>query len=128
MLNCFQFRFCGSYFSMKVVKKSESREHTNSDACLAIEYPLGEPDINGAVIKLNGRYPEKGWCMNRKCKELAYVIKGKGIIHASDKEQEISEGDLIFIPPGEKFYWEGEMKMFMPCTPAWTPEQYEYCE
>ena len=66
---------------MKVVKRGEAVEHHNSDSCLAIEYPLGESDINGAVIKLNGRYPEKGWCINKECKELAYVVKGKGMIH-----------------------------------------------
>jgi len=30
-----------------------------------------------------------------------------------------------FIIKGEKYFWEGEMEMFMPCTPAWYPEQHK---
>lgn len=55
---------------MKVVKRGEAVEHHNSDSCLAIEYPLGESDINGAVIKLNGRYPEKVGVLIRSVRNL----------------------------------------------------------
>lgn len=63
---------------MKVVFKNQTHEFKNSNVCIAIEYPLGDKDINGAVIKLKGRYPGKGWVVNLKCKELAYVMKGNG--------------------------------------------------
>ncbi|MDO8663406.1 MAG: cupin domain-containing protein [Candidatus Wildermuthbacteria bacterium] len=113
---------------MKVVYKNQTKEFKNSDKCTAIEYPLGDKDINGAVIELTGRYPGKGRVINLRCKELAYVIKGSGKVVVEGKEVKLQEGDLILIEPGEKFFWEGNMTMFMPCTPAWYPEQHKEVE
>ncbi len=61
---------------MKIVKAIHANKFKNSETCTAFEYPLGDKDINGAVIKLNGRYPEKGYVMNEVCKELVFVVEG----------------------------------------------------
>jgi hypothetical protein len=55
---------------MKVVRLNQTKEFKNSDFCTATEYPLGDKDINGAVIELKGRYPDKGQVVNYKCKEI----------------------------------------------------------
>lgn len=109
---------------MKVVYKHQTKEFKNSEVCTAIEYPFEDKDINGAVIKLNGRYPNKGRVVNLKCKELSYVISGCGKLVVEGKEVVLREGDLVLIESGEKYYWEGKMMMFVPCTPAWYPEQH----
>ena len=110
---------------MKIIRKNETKSFKNSDKCIAIEYPLGDKDINGAIIKLNGRYPDKGIAVNTKCKEIAYIIKGEGKIVVNNKEVKLKEGDLILIDPMEEYYWEGNMEMFVPCTPAWSPKQHK---
>lgn len=110
---------------MKIVRANQAQEFKNSEACTAIEYPLGDKDINGAVIRLNGRYPEKGYVTNEVCKELVYVIEGSGRLVAGDEEQEIRQSDLALLLPGEKYYFEGRLTMFMPCSPAWYPEQHK---
>lgn len=110
---------------MKIIHKSQAKTHKNSEGCDAIEYPLGDKDINGAVIKLHGREPDKGRVVNLKCKEIAYIIKGSGKVVVNGKEVRFKSGDLILIKPGEKFYWQGRATMFMPCAPAWYPEQYK---
>lgn len=110
---------------MKVIKKSQTNLFKNSEMCTAIEYPLNDKDINAAVIHLKGRYPDTGRTVNLECKELVYVINGVGKIVCEGEKTLISEGDVILIPQGEKFYWEGEMTLFMPCTPAWHPEQHK---
>jgi mannose-6-phosphate isomerase-like protein (cupin superfamily) len=110
---------------MKIVHKNQTKKFKNSDVCTAVEYPLGDKDINGAVIELEGRYPDKGRVVNLKCKELAYVIKGSGKVLVEGKEVVLNEGDMVLIEPGEKYYWEGKMTMFVPCVPAWYPEQHE---
>src|SRR3989304_8555052 len=107
---------------MKIVRKNETKEFKNSDQCVAIEYPLGDKDINGAVIKLNGRYPEKGRIVNTKVKEMAYVIGGLGKIVIEGKEYPLSTGDLLLIDANEKYFWESNLEMFVPCVPAWYPE------
>ncbi len=110
---------------MKIIKREEAKKFTNSPACTAWEYPLGDKDINGAVIELNGRYPEKGFAVNEKCKEMAYIVSGTGKWVTEGKEIPFGADDLLFINAGEKFYWDGQAKIFMPCTPAWYPEQHQ---
>jgi len=110
---------------MKIIRKNETKSYKNIDQCIAIEYPLGDKDINGAVIKLNGRYPDKGKTVNTNVKEMTYVIKGEGKIVVNNKEEKLKEGDLILIYPMEEYFWERNLEMFIPCTPAWTPQQHK---
>lgn len=110
---------------MQIIFKNQRREFKNSESCVAFEYPTTDRDINGAVIKLSGRYPDKGWAANEVCKEMGYIISGSGKLAVEDKEYEIGAGDLVLINPGEKFYWQGNMEIFMPCAPAWSPDQYK---
>ena len=102
---------------MKVITKRETKKVQNNPFCIAMEYPIGDKDINGAVIILDGRFPVKG--------RIAYILKGKGKLGVEGKEFTLKKGDLAFILPGERFYWEGNMEIFMPCTPAWYPEQHK---
>lgn len=113
---------------MKTVRKNESEEFRNSDACIVSEYYLGDPDINGAVIRLSGRYPENGRAVNLACKELAYVIDGFGRLVVDGVEETLQEGDLVCIDAGEKYFWDVAMTLFVPCVPAWTPEQHRMVE
>jgi mannose-6-phosphate isomerase-like protein (cupin superfamily) len=113
---------------MKFISKNQTKEFKNSEVCKAIEYPMGDKDINGAVIELSGRYPGEGRTMNEKCKEMAYVIEGSGRVVAGGTEVLLNKGDLVLIYPGENFFWEGKMTLFMPCTPAWSPEQHKEVE
>lgn len=113
---------------MKVIHQDETEKVQNSKNCLVYEYPLNDKDINGAFVKLTGREPDDGRVVNLVCKELAYVINGGGVIVIEDKEIKLKEGDLVLIEPGEKFFWNGDMELFLPCAPAWYPEQYKKVE
>lgn len=107
------------------MKKGQTKEYTIDAHCIVRDYPFNDSDINGAIIKINGRSPLTGRTVNTKCKEMVYIIKGEGKIVVSDKETKLTVGDLILINPMEEYYWEGNMEMFVPCTPAWTPEQHK---
>lgn len=50
--------------------------------------------------------------------------RGSGKIVVEGKEYQFNEGDIFLINPGEKYYFEGNTTLFMPCTPAWYPEQH----
>ena len=110
---------------MKIVHKDQVKTFKNSKFCTALEYPMEDKDINGAIIKLVGRYPDKGSVMNKVCKEMAYIIKGSGKLTVDSKTIKIGQRDLILLEPGEKYYWEGNLTMFIPSTPAWYPEQHK---
>jgi mannose-6-phosphate isomerase-like protein (cupin superfamily) len=109
---------------MKIIRKNEAMEFKNSDTCTVFEYKVGRKDIDGAVALIAGRYPSKGVAVNEVSRELAYIIEGNGKVVIDGKEFALDQDDLVCIDPQEKFYWEGKMKLFMPCAPAWTPDQY----
>lgn len=113
---------------MKIIHKNQTEKFKNGDNCTAIEYPMGDKDINGAIVELTGRYPIKGRVVNLGCKELAYIIKGSGKVVIEDKEINLEEGDLVLIEAGEKYFWDGNLTVFLPCAPAWNPEQYKEVE
>lgn len=113
---------------MKLVKLEQAQEFSNSDRCKGIEYPLNDKDINFSIATITGRYPEKGYCANEKCKELIYIMEGKGTLNKKDEIIEFSKGDVILIDKGEVYYWDGQCTIVMPCTPAWYPEQHKLIE
>ena len=113
---------------MKIIRKEETKKFKNSEVCTAIEYPMEDKDINGAVVEIAGRYPDKGRVVNLKCREMGYVIKGSGKITVEGKKLELNEGDLVLFEPGEKYFWDGNLTMFMSCVPAWYPEQHKEVE
>ncbi len=113
---------------MKIIHKDQTEKFKNGENCIATEYPLGDKDINGAIVELTGRYPNTGRVVNLKCKELAYVIKGSGRIVVENEEINLKEGDLILIEPGEKYFWDGNLIIFTSCTPAWHPDQHKEVE
>ncbi len=110
---------------MKHTPETEAKRYQVTETCVAIEYPNGDKDIWGATIELNGRYPLTGYTVNEKCKELVYFISGQGKLVVGDQEILVKKGDQVVINPGEKFYWDGELVMFMPCVPAWYATQHK---
>jgi len=110
---------------MKVVCRKDRVLYKNSSVCTAYEYHLGDKDINGALIELNGRYPDKGRVVNEVCKELVHVISGKGKLNVNGEEVLLQKDDQALIEPGEKYFFEGNMEFFTPCIPAWHPEQHK---
>jgi mannose-6-phosphate isomerase-like protein (cupin superfamily) len=110
---------------VKLIHNNQTIKRKNNDFCWATEYPLHCKDIDGCIIELSGRYPSEGRVFNEKCKELFFVLDGKGKLSIEGKDISIKKGDLALIEVGEKYYWEGKLKMFVTCSPAWYPEQHK---
>lgn len=110
---------------MKIVKKEVAKTIKNSETSKLLEYSieLKEKDIDFCINRISGRYPEKGYCMNEKCKEICYILEGKGSINKKDESIEFNKGDVILINKGEIYYWDGNCKIIMVCTPAWYKKQ-----
>lgn len=85
---------------------------------------MTDPDINFAVTHINSRSPKSGYQVNTECKELLYIIKGNGILYSKEKKQTIEffERDVIIIPKGEVYVFEGDFEAAVPYTSAWTSE------
>lgn len=115
---------------MKIVKLEQAQELKNSDTSKLLEYSidLEDKDIDFCINTINGRYPEKGYCTNEKCKELCYVLEGKGTINKKEEVIKFNKGDVILIDKEEIYYWNGDCKIIMICTPAWYKEQCKLLE
>lgn len=108
---------------MQIIHNSEAVLFQNSDQCVATEYKLNDRDINVAIIKLNGRYPETGRVFQEASKEVCLILEGEGHVYIEDKECMVQKGDMVFIEPGEKYYWNAHVVMTISCTPAWSKDQ-----
>lgn len=113
---------------MQLVKLEQAQEFNNSDKCKVLEYPTTDKDINFSTGVINGRYPDKGYCVNEECKELIYVIEGSGSLNKKDETISFNKGDVILIDKGEPYYWDAHCIIAMPCAPAWYPEQHKLVE
>jgi mannose-6-phosphate isomerase-like protein (cupin superfamily) len=110
---------------MKFIKKSQANKIIGGKSTTIWEYMLSDDNINGAIAEINGRYPDKDRVVNEKSKELVYVLSGKGKLVVEGKEIKFSSGDMLIIDQEEKYYWQGNFKIFMANTPKWTPEQHK---
>lgn len=110
---------------MKIIKFEEAEEFNNSDVCKVLEYDFKDKDIDCGVAIINGRYPDNGYCMNEECKELVYVLEGSGTLNKSDEIIDFKKGDAILIDKGEKYFWDANCTIILPCTPAFFKEQYK---
>ncbi len=109
---------------MKTLKKEQAITRRNGSACTVSEYPIEDQDINGAVVELSGRYPDHGRVMNDMCKELIFVVSGSGCAEIEGETVDLSEGSMLLLEPRERYFLDGNMRLFVPCAPAWYPEQH----
>ena len=111
------------------IKNSEIDSKTNSEACMVKEYKFPFKELGIATATINGRYPDSGKVVNKKCDEIYYVISGNGIIHTEEGDFEINKEDAFYFEKN-KWYWvEGNnLQIILPTAPSWFPEQYEQLE
>lgn len=63
--------------------------------------------------------------IEHKCDFIYYILEGKGYFVIDDKKEGCVKGELVVIPAGSKFRYEGRLKMLLITTPAFYPEQEE---
>ena len=87
---------------MKKVESNEAKELKNSDTSKLLEYSieLKDKDIDFCINTIMGRYPEKGYCTNEKCKEICYVLEGNGTINKKEEKivnesMDVTQGKLV---------------------------------
>jgi hypothetical protein len=113
---------------MHIATAQDTKEFKNGQTCIAYEYPKPSRAINGALIVIKGRYPDKGYIINEACTELGYILSGSGVIATPNELYTLNTKDQVIIEAGEKYYWEGSLEIFICSTPAWYPEQHKHIE
>ena len=113
---------------MNLVQKHQSIERANSDRCIITEYPMDNSPMNFAIAKINGRYPESKQATNLVCDEIVHVNAASGSVTVNGVKHFLSAGDTVLIEAGEKFLWEGDLHLYISCTPMFTVEQHQIVE
>lgn len=113
---------------MEFVKLQDAIKKETSPSCVVMEYPMQNRGMSIGVAEMSGRYPDRGWALNQKCIEMGYVIRGSGKLVTETESVDLSEGDVVLIPRGQKYYWDGAMSVVLPTTPPWSPDQHAHIQ
>lgn len=111
---------------MKIIKEENAENFQYADTSSVLEYSiaLNEKNMDFCINTITGRYPMEGYCSNLEVEELCYILEGRGTIFKYGSEPiEFKKGDIIFINKKDIYYWEGNFKLAIVCTPAWSKEQ-----
>lgn len=105
--------------------KLHGQPFTNSETCRGVAFTPDAP-LDMAEIVIDGPYPESGWAKNREVHEVVRVLRGTGRLALRDAGITYLEaGDVVHVPAGQCFAWNGDMTLLMACSPPFDPEQYE---
>lgn len=63
--------------------------------------------------------------IGHKCDFVYYVLEGKGYFLINDKKEDCAKRDLVVIPAGTKFTYQGKLKLLLVSTPPYKQEQEE---
>ncbi len=111
---------------MEIVKKIDAIKKQNSPHWFVYEYAMKTKAMNIGVAKIMKRYPDQGYAVNHECCEMGYVVRGSGKLITEMSEVSLSAGDVVFIPPGEKYYWEGFLTVVLPAHQPGIPISMQY--
>ncbi|STX52464.1 Uncharacterised protein [Legionella busanensis] len=109
---------------MKITYQNQSFERKNSNVCVVTEYPNLDKNLDFAIVNISGRYPDQKYAMNKACKEIVYIQNGTGKVIVNNNEYLLNTGDIVLIEAGEKYYWEGNMTLYIACNPAFNIDQH----
>ena len=82
------------------------------------EYKIN-PNFSGALIEIDGDHG-KIKCINED--RIYFIVEGNGKFIINNKEEAVSENDLVFIPKNMPYNIIGKMKYFLICSPEFNPK------
>jgi len=114
---------------MKPIKHSPDKAIViNLGTKTIYKFPTQTKLFDLARMVVNGRHPENSneFILESDCHFMIYAIKGSGKIYAGDGIFSVSAGDVVDVPPGNKFACEGKDFEYIAFdVPAFYPEQSE---
>lgn len=112
-----------------VVKKSEAKILDEHGVSKFAEYDLPFNRFSTGISQINGKYPQSGFDVDTKVEASWYVLSGSGEIYLAGEVYKVEEGDMIFVPKGEKFWIKGNnLKLVVTSSPPWEPSQHKHLE
>ena len=53
---------------------------------------------------------------------IFYIIEGEGVWYINSEPSAVKAGDVVIVPPNNKFYYTGNLKQVCVTSPAWDEE------
>ncbi|MCA2220281.1 hypothetical protein [Nonomuraea aurantiaca] len=74
------------------------------------------------IVEIDGRLP--AWLRQLECDFVYYILDGEGTFLIEDRKEHCGQGDLVTVPKGAKFSYEGSgLRMLLSSTPPWESGQ-----
>ena len=110
-----------------VLKASQAVTMQGDHVSRFFEYQFDFQRASLGVSEINGRYPAAGYDIDSEVEQIWYVENGSGIIWIGGSEHAVKHGDMIHIPPGDKFWIQGaELRLIVASGPPWFPDQHKH--
>lgn len=62
--------------------------------------------------------------VQKECDFVYYILEGKGTFYINDRPEPCAHDNLVVIPKGTKFSYEGSsLRMLLSSTPPWHADQ-----
>jgi len=110
-------------------KKKDAKKFVIPGETKGLLYPSSpKKDQTIASIKINGKYPKKGYSINDLSMETIYLLEGFFTIEADKKIFEIEPGDIFMVFPKVKYKIKGKGKAMVFISPAWEKNKNKIIE
>ena len=86
-----------------IYKSFKDAELFKGETNKTYEYNIEDKDINYCIVDIDGRFPKEKLAVNRKCKEMAHILSGSGILVVEGKEYQLKQDDVVLIDINEKY-------------------------
>ena len=105
-----------------LVKKKDTQVF-RKNGCTVYEYG-GTKNLDIGTAEIETKYPIRGWARNKKVDETYFILSGGGKVYIGDEVYKVEKDDLVMIEKGKWYRAEGEMRVLMACSPAWSSKQH----
>ena len=105
----------------KYLKKCPKTPSFTQDGFNGFSFELNNPNISVDIEDVYKGHEK--YCENIISTSIYYVISGSGIFKINSEKFEVSEGDLIEIPPHNNFVFVGTMKLLLIMNPSYVDNE-----
>lgn len=105
---------------MEYIKKIPNEPSFSQNGLDGFRYKLETKDIS--ISAENVYKGHEKYCKNLVSTSIYYIAEGTGVFKIENNTYNVTQGDLVEIPPNTEFVFVGKMKLLFISTPAFKIE------
>jgi mannose-6-phosphate isomerase-like protein (cupin superfamily) len=107
-----------------IVKKENASEFTKQGVMMRV-YTTKEQCPDATIVYQETQTGHFEEFYHSKSNFIFYIIEGQGTWFIEGVAYEVQAGDVVIVPPNERFYYKGNLKQLCITAPGWEP-QFEH--